>query len=252
MTDPDKPATKKPPKGGRKGGTIYPHVNLQMALEYGKKLVAKTHTGPQPEDEILPGVFGNSGPVGKVRASALKQFGLMQGDAKAYQATPLAKDVDAALPAERPVLLQRALLTSKVFDRIFDTFHGDTVSKAQIAKRAKELEVHPDSADECAQFFIESAVTAGLGTMSGDSIVLVNAGAFPEPVADIGEGENTEDAARAEVEATGAVKAAAAAKNAGNTRIEKPGLNVSLNVDSSSDPEKLEKQLKLLREYGVI
>ena len=146
MTEAAKPAAKKPPKGGRKGGTIFPKLNLQKALEYGKKLTAKTHTGAQPEDEILPGVFGNSGPEGKVRASALKQFGLMQGDAKAYQATKLAKDIDAALPDGRPALLQRALLASKLFDKIFDTFHGDTVSKAQIAKRAKELDVHPESA----------------------------------------------------------------------------------------------------------
>ena len=75
----------------------------------------------------------------------------MQGDAKAYEASQLAKDIDRALPGERPALLQRAVRTSKVFDKIFDTFHGDTVSKAQIAKRVRELEVHPDSADECSQ-----------------------------------------------------------------------------------------------------
>ncbi len=256
MAEAAKPATKKPPKGGRKGGTIFPKLNLQKALEYGKKLVAKTHIGAQPEDEILPGVFGNSGPEGKVRASALKQFGLMQGDAKAYQATKLAKDIDAALPDGRPALLQRALLASKLFDKIFDTFHGDTVSKAQIAKRAKELDVHPESADECAQLFIDSAITAGLGTMSGDSIVLVNAGAVVAPTADPGEGDNVEEQEGAEPGAAAAEAAAAAKKGTGNAglppRGNKPGLAVSLNVDSSSDPDKLEKQLKLLREYGVI
>ena len=78
------------PKGGRRGGTLFPKINLQKALEYSKKLVAKTHVSAQPADEILPGVFGTSGPDGQVRASALKQFGLMQGDAKAYEATQLA------------------------------------------------------------------------------------------------------------------------------------------------------------------
>lgn len=252
MAEAAKPATKKPPKGGRKGGTIFPKLNLQKALEYGKKLVAKTHIGAQPEDEILPGVFGNSGPEGRVRASALKQFGLMQGDAKAYQATKLAKDIDAALPDGRPALLQRALLASKLFDKIFDTFHGDTVSKAQIAKRAKELDVHPESADECAQLFIDSAIIAGLGTMSGDSIVLVNSGTVVAPAADPGEGDDVEEPEGAEPGAA----AAAAKKGTGNAGLppsrNKPGLAVSLNVDSSSDPDKLEKQLKLLREYGVI
>lgn len=32
----------------------------------------------------------------------------------------------------------------------------------------------------------------------------------------------------------------------------KPGVTLSLTVDPSSDPDKLEKQLKLLRQYGVI
>jgi hypothetical protein len=109
MAEAAKPTGKKPPKGGRKGGTIFPKINLQKALEYSKKLVAKTHVAPQPEDEILSGVFGNSGPEGKVRASALKQFGLMQGDAKAYEASRLAKDIDAALPNERSALLQSAV-----------------------------------------------------------------------------------------------------------------------------------------------
>src|SRR5260370_5675900 len=114
MAETAKPATKTPPRGGRKGGTLFPKLNLQKSLDYGKKLVAKTHTSAQPEDEILPAVFGNSGPEGKVRASALKQFGLMQGHAKAYQATKLGKDIDAALPEDRPALLPRALLSSKL------------------------------------------------------------------------------------------------------------------------------------------
>jgi hypothetical protein len=32
----------------------------------------------------------------------------------------------------------------------------------------------------------------------------------------------------------------------------KSGLNVTLTVDSSSDPDKLQKQLELLRKFGVI
>src|SRR5690242_10691846 len=124
MVGSSKQTSRKLPKGGRKGGTLFPKINLQKALQYEKKLVAKTHIGPQPEDEILPGVFGTSNSDGKIRASALKQFGLMEGNAKAYQASQLAKDIDASLPEERPALLQRAVLASKVFEKIFDTFHG--------------------------------------------------------------------------------------------------------------------------------
>ncbi len=46
MAETEKPSKKpKPPKGGRKGGTLFPKLNLKQALEYAEKLVSKTHTG---------------------------------------------------------------------------------------------------------------------------------------------------------------------------------------------------------------
>ena len=90
MPETEKPTAKKPPKGGRKGGVLFPKIGLKQALEYAKKVVSKTHTGPQPEKTILPGVFGSAGPTGKVRASALKQYGLLEGAVDGYQATKLA------------------------------------------------------------------------------------------------------------------------------------------------------------------
>ena len=55
------------PKGGRKGGTTFPHLELKQAIKFNKKLVSKTHTTSQPAKIILKGVFNNSGPVGGVR-----------------------------------------------------------------------------------------------------------------------------------------------------------------------------------------
>jgi hypothetical protein len=264
MAGSSKPTARKLPKGGRKGGTLFPKINLQKALQYGKKLVAKTHVASQPEDDILPGVFGNSGPDGKVRASALKQFGLMQGDAKAYEASQLAKDIDASLNEERPALLQRAVLASKVFAKIFDTFHGDTVSKAQIAKRAKELGVHPESADECSQFFIDSAITAGLGTLTGENISLINARSVAAPSAESLAAQNPEqleeqseetgkqEAGASEAEEGSVAQDSLDAQRRGHATPPQNAVTVNLAVDSSSDPDKLEKQLKLLREYGLL
>lgn len=265
MADTETKAGKtKPPKGGRKGGALFPKINLVQSLEYAKKLVAKTHTGTQPEKTILPGVFDNSGPMGKVRASALKQYNLLEGPSTAYKATQLAKDIDAALEDDFPPLAQRALLNAKVFKQIFDTFHGDTVSKAKIEQRAKGLSVHPTSAEECAQLFIESAVTARLGTMDGDSIKLVKAGDIApagEAAPDVDEAEIEELESEATAGAAGAITPDSAKGSAtGNQpdpdkvapRTEKPVVTLSLTVDPTSDPEKLEKQLKLLRQYGVI
>jgi hypothetical protein len=261
MAETEKPATKKPTKGGRRGGTLFPKINLQQAIDYAKKVVSKTHTGPQPEKTILPGVFGNAGPLGKVRASALKQYGLMAGTVEAYKATQLAKDIDAALDGDRFRLLHAAFLHAKLFKDIFETFQGDTVSKAKIEQRAKGLDVHPESAAECAQLFMDSAITAGLATLSGDSVSLEKAVPI-SPTADPVAGADAQELKELKKEDSGHEEVGAkksAVNDASETGPEKsvnrgtkPGITLTLTVDPSSDPDKLEKQLKLLRQYGVI
>lgn len=258
MAETEKPAAKKKtPKGGRKGGTLFPKINLKQALDYSKKLVGKTHTGPQPEATILPGVFGTSGPNGKVRASALKQFGLLEGGKEAYEATQLAKDIDGAPAEDKPPLMQRAFRSSKLFNQIFETYHGDTVSKAKIEQRARGLEVHPESAEECSQLFIDSAVTAGLGAVSGDLIVLAAAAPTPTQAAAPAptQEEGSEQPGQQEADEAEAAAEAEATRENGRPPGEPASRSkaaVSINVDSTSDPDKLEKQLKLLREYGLI
>jgi hypothetical protein len=253
--------TKKPPKGGRKGGTLFPKLSLKQALDYSKKVVSKTHTGPQPEKTILPGVFGNAGPLGKVRASALKQFGLLEGGVDAYKATQLAKDIDAAPDEDRAPLITRAFLSSKLFKEIFETFHGDLVSRAKIEQRAKGLNVHPESAEECAQLFIDSAVIAGLGTVSGDMLSLVKSGeiVLATEADQIGKGNEVEEQQIGRADDAKAREKLSTNQTSVDVQLEKsaeretkPGVSLNLTVDPSSDPDKLEKQLKLLRQYGVI
>jgi hypothetical protein len=263
MTEIEKTAKKPaPPKGGRKGGTLFPKIDLKQALEYAKKLVVKTHTGPQPEKTVLPGVFGSAGVPGKVRASALKQFGLLEGEAAAYQATQLSKDIGASPPGEQGPLLQQAFLYSKLFKQIFETYHGDTVPKSKIKQRAQGLRVHPDSADACVEIFVDSAVAAGLGTVDGDSVTLVDAGtvtaAAGETVEDEGAAPPTGpevikvDDARIERAPSELLSGAEHKAEEAVQRGNRPGVTVNLNVDSSSDPDKLQKQLELLRKYRVI
>ena len=240
-------------KGGSKGGTRFPRLDIKEALEYSKRLVSKTHNGPQPEQTILVGVFNNKGSAGEVRASALKQYGLLEGDANAYTASPLARQIEAALPEERRTLVRKAFLTPKLFKQVYDTLQSETASSARVRQVVVTGDVHPDSADACVKCFIDGAVHAGIGSMSGESIVLVN-GAVAVPINDSSDNDDLEATARPEAEAAAAATAANA--NSGDkgtsARTDKPGLTVSINVDSSSDPDKLEKQLKLLRDYGVI
>jgi hypothetical protein len=195
-----------------------------------------------------------------VRASALKQFGLLAGKAEAYKASDLAKAINAAVPEQRQGLLQDACLKSQVFGRIFGTLKGDNVSKARIEQVAKELNVHPESAPECAQLFIYSAVTAGLATVNGDSIGIVPATTASAGASQPTDGEPPLELESDENEVTGQdrgestpVQSSQNGQNSTRTRQNNTAnVTVSLKVDSSSDPDKLEKQLKLLREYGVI
>jgi hypothetical protein len=237
---------RKPPKGGRKGGTVFPRINLKQAHEYANKLVAKTHTGAQPEKIILPGVFNSSGPEGRVRASALKQYSLLEGEPTAYQASELAKDLQAAPPEELYPLLQRACLAPARFKALFDTFHNDTVNAAKIRQQAIKLKVHPESADECVRIFVDSLVYAKLAEVAQDDIVI---GQAPTTAVEPTEGEKPvfiEDTPPADEEHKTDTELPAM------LRKPTPAAQVNISVDSSMDPEKLERLLKLLKQYGAI
>jgi hypothetical protein len=146
-----------------------------------------------------------------------------------------------------------------LFSQILDTYQGDTVTKGKIEQRAKGLEVHTESAEDCAQIFMDSAVFAGLGTVTGDSISLIKSEVTAVPPlptdedtadSDIEEnGGESEEPADAEVAAKQDPKAAGkpVAKSG-----QKANVNLNLTVDSTTDPEKLEKQLKLLRQFGML
>lgn len=263
------PDKKKMPKGGRKGGTIFPRIGLKQALEYSKKLVSKTAIAPQPEATILAGVFNNAGATGQVRASALKQFGLMGGTASAYTATQLARDIDgAADETERLPLIRRAMLSSKVFRELFETYHGDEASKGKVRGRTQQLSVHPDLGDECADLFMASAETAGLATRGADGIRLVAAAAVPPPATPADEDSSLvepetplgseaatgmkDETLHSEASATPAGAAVGATASPAPRPRTAADVSVNLTVDSSLDGEKLAKQLALLRSYGLI
>jgi hypothetical protein len=248
---------RKPPKGGRKGGTQFPRVDLKQAHEYAKKLVSKTHAGAQPEKIILKGVFDRAGPIGRVRASALKQYGLMEGEPTAYQASSLAKQMVAAPPDELRPLLQKACLIPKLFKNLFDTFQNDTVAKAKIRQQAMTLEVHPDTADECVKVFAASLEYASLAQAKDDQLMIgrLEPKAIQEPEGH--EGPDQEGTQLAEStsetltgEESGSPSELLATKPKGSATTSPARVNI--DVDSSMDPEKLEKLLKLLKQYGAI
>jgi hypothetical protein len=251
------------PKGGRKGGTSFPRIALVDALGYAKKLVTKTHTGPQPQDVIFSGVVGAKSGKGQVRIGALKQYGLIKGDAKTnYAAEELAKQINAAPPDELPPLYQRVALRPAVFKNIFDAFLGDSVTKAKLRQRASDLKVHPDETAACVDLYISTMTTAGLVTVDGENvthIAPIATGVKVGEAADTGasiESADDEGSSREGEESGGDAENDAWQHKAvtGNRGARGPRavFNVNVSLDSSLDIEKLQKQLELLRRFGAI
>jgi len=266
--------TRQMPKGGRKGGTIFPRMALIEAIGYAQKLVSKTHTARQPNDVILSGVFGAKGGVGAVRMSALKQYGFLEGDVKtSFSADELAKKIVAAPPGELVPLYRQAMLKPTVFKKLFDTFHGDTVSKAKLKQRAADLKVHPDETATCVDLYVSGMTTAGLVTVEGDQVTHLassNVAAASAASTDAEtEHETTDEGSGGEESTEGKDSSgeesgvAAGADNGVNVTkakapkgIDQSGpravFNVNVTLDSSLDIEKLQKQLELLKRFGAI
>lgn len=263
------------PKGGRKGGSVFPRVALTDAISYARKLVSKTHTGPQPQDVIFSGVVGAKGSRGGTRISALKQYGFLKGDLKSnYSADDLAIKIVAAPPDELVSLYRQAMLKPTVFRKLFETFHGDAVSKAKLKQRAAGLKVHPDETTTCVDLYISGMSAAGLVTVEGDQIRhlassdVATAPATSTADEDEAESETTDDEAGGEeaIEAEGRDREVAATNGANvnetNTKVRalkesgqlgpRAVFNVNVTLDSSLDIEKLQKQLDLLKRFGAI
>lgn len=258
---------KKPmPRGGRKGGSVFPRVALKDALTYAKKLVTKTHVARIPRDVLLTGVTGAKSGKGEVRASAMKQYGFVIGDTKnLFGASDLAKKISAAPPDEIVLLYQQAALNPAIFKGLAQTFHGDTVSKAKLKQRASDLKVHPEETESCVDIYISSMLTAELVTVDGEQITHLVTGKDAEAVSgtthlddsnevpdDVDESQNAiqEDGGDHDGQQEGGPVGRINLK-LGN-KSPRAVFNVNVQLDASLDTEKLEKQLALLKKYGAI
>lgn len=271
MTDAPEVKVRQMPKGGRKGGSVFPRLTLTDAIVYARKLVSKTHTAPQPDEIIRTGVCGSKGGTGAVRMSALKQYGFLKGDAKTnYSADELAKKIVAAPPEELVLLYRQAMLKPTVFRKLFDTFHGDSVTKAKLKQRIADLKVHPDETATCVDLYVSGMVTAELVTVEGDQVkhlaqsdiavvpATIEAVNVDQDATDSelsGETENGGDEGGDIVpDGTEAEKEVANAKVLNGAVQPRPQavFNVNVTLDSSLDIEKLQKQLELLKRFGAI
>lgn len=271
MSDAAAKKEKQTPKGGRKGGSIFPRSSLTNALSYARKLVSKTHTGPQTMEVVLTGVLGSKADAGKIRMSALKQYGLLEGDTKSnFSATELAKNIAAAPNDESIVLYRQAMLNPTIFKKLFETFHGDTVSKAKLKQRASDLNVHPDSTAICIDLYVSGMTTAELVTVVGDQVKHVALGDLTQPTKPEAAVESSAEFSVDQDESQDSISIDDSADDAQTTfAADETGLgkassegaiipspravfNVNVTLDSSLDIEKLQRQLELLKRFGAI
>lgn len=259
------------PKGGRKGGAIFPRIDLEAAVAYAKRLVSKTHTAPQSLDIIYSGVLGAKGSKGNARISALKQYGFTAGNTEnGFSASDHAKQLVAAPPEEVQPHYRAAVLRPKIFKALFDTYHGDAVTHAKLKQRAAALKVHPDETEKCVDIYLKSAQLAGLVIQQGDSFKhLPNSVVSAEPatpeeleidtndeqVGSEGEEVNRDEATSTENTNENDRKHVV---NEKDSQVSEKGsipraiFNVNVTLDSSLDTEKLQRQLELLKKYGAI
>jgi len=259
------------PKGGRKGGSIFPRIALMDAIGYARKLVSKTHTAPQPKDVILSGVVGAKAGTGAVRMSALKQYGFLKGDIKTnFSADDLARRISSSPSDELVSLYREAMLRPKIFKQLFDTFHGDAVSKAKLKQRAADLKVHPDETLTCVDLYVEGMVTAELVTVEGDQVKHlasndIVAASIAEHADGVELGSSDSDSESETLDRTvsstdtnegalpkGSPDSIMAVPQEGIVKGSQAVFNVSITLDSSLDTDKLQKQLELLKRFGAI
>ena len=204
--------------------------------------------------------------------SALKQYGFLKGDAKSsFSADELAKRISAAPPEELAPLYRQAILRPTIFRKLFDTFHGDTWSKAKLKQRAADLKVHPDETATCIDLYVAGMTTAGLVTVEGDQVSHLAASsvstvggagsdADSEPAGEQGSGSDLsgdEASTGSDLNSSGngstdEVKAAKPLPNGAAQSGPRAVFNVNVTLDSSLDIEKLQKQLELLKRFGAI
>lgn len=249
-------------KRGKKGGTQFPRYSLSHLIPLLKNLVSKTHTNGITLEQLNAGVFGigAKSTIGSVKSSALKQFGLLIAkDYKNMKASDLASQISMAEGDEQKKYLQAAFKNSSVLVNAFTTFHNSRTEKSKIGQYAvSTLKVHPDMKDDFVGILVESAVIAGLATADGNTVNFSNFSVISQTTSGSPDIEENEDGDKVDDNESPDSPPPAPhlnpTSNSSHTRSQGQvsNINVNIDVDPSMDPEKLEKLLKLLKNYGAI
>lgn len=248
-------------KRGRKGGTTFPRYGLKHLSSYLKSLVSKTHTNSINIEQLNAGVFGVGAKSipGKVKSSALKQFGLISGDNTKFKATELCSKITMSEGEEQKLLFQNAFSKVAIFVNTLSTFQNSKTEKTKLGQYAvSTLKVHPDMKDDFTNVLLESAEISGLCTIEGTFVTFKSLSPavtiVDEDINDENLDDDSEENDGSKPEEKGTPETPPSFQNTGSLqkKNQASNINVNIDVDPSMDPEKLEKLLKLLKNYGAI
>ncbi|OFX55631.1 MAG: hypothetical protein A2W86_14140 [Bacteroidetes bacterium GWD2_45_23] len=248
-------------KRGKKGGTQFPRYSLEHLYPFLKNLASKTHTNSISLEQLSAGVFGlgANSTAGKVKLSALKQFGLITGDYRQLKNTELTTKITMSDGAELKSYLQQAFQKVSVFVNTLNTYQNSKTDKTKIGQYAvSTLKVHPDMKDDFVSVLIESAKISELCTIDGNSVLFGSLSkSIPNETITTDSIENeTEENTNEDFIETPTQNQVNFEPRLQSNHSRKSGqisnINVNIDVDPSMDPEKLEKLLKLLKNYGAI
>ena len=169
------------PRPRKRGGAMFPRITLEEAVRFAQTLRSIKYERPLPREIVFPAVFNARSWLGSVRASALKQYGLMDGNVKGYRATDLAGQILSASGKERLFFLQTACLNPRVFGglsaavNLFDgSVDGRRIPLSRLSEEVANLNVHVDSVRDCVKIYTDSLEFVGLAVRAANHIVVLN------------------------------------------------------------------------------
>jgi hypothetical protein len=228
-------------KHGRTGGKTYPRYSLEDLDEHVGLIASKTSRKPHDNVSFCMGIFNlKYNPTCQMKISALKQFGLIEKKEGNLAATELCVRIAARPDDDRAPFYREAFKNVTVFKQALETFSGRTATTSQIATYATDsIGIHLDNKDDFAAKLIESAKKAGLCKEDKE-------GYFFEPVT-LADDEASPDTTKEEKEQ--GLKPSSPKKPTVDTS---RTVTVEVKIDSTLDPETLEKYLEKMKKFGLI
>ncbi|HEY3397181.1 MAG TPA: hypothetical protein VGM19_05910 [Armatimonadota bacterium] len=229
---------------GRTPGANFPRRTLEEALGYVEGVLNAAGNGTLDEKRLATAVFKLKGvsTLSQVKLAALRQYGLLTGKNAALRPSKLCRELALAEGDKRLLLLQDAFLSCAPFKKLYMNYVKSTPTITNMAIYAStELHINPGKKQEFMDVFVAGLSLAGLGRSDGEQVEVLEAAGPAQPDEIAVESED-EDVISGDGEAPATLK----------TTPGRSGPVIEIKIDPTLDPDKLEKQLAVLRRFGLV